>query len=150
MTKQKATIGKPKVFAKPTYEKAATADIFYFHHEGSVLAVGQGAELRLTIPAGNYEIEGSALLYNHNADKKIYAGFLFFFLDDNEISAWEGGQLGSTDDSRPYKLNMKAYTTFNTSKTIRFIIGSSATVAFQAENPSLVARRVGLISYRTD
>lgn len=136
-------ISKANRFAKQDFGQVPTYDYFYLFTQGWMLM--GAAKLELILPPGNYEIEASALIYNHNDHKYLYSSFLTFFLDDNEQYVWESGEIGFTDHARPYKHQYKVWASFTKSKTIEWALGSDAPQAFGVENPCITAKRIGAI-----
>ena len=144
-----ATIGKV-VSTNVTYEKIPGFDNYYFQTDGSLFPkYGNAVEIKLKLPAGNYEVEAIVRLYNNNEEKVHYGCYLFFFLDEDERLVWEGGEIGQSIHTTPHVTHFKVMTTFEKSKHIRFRIGTGADNAFMAENPCIIVRRIGSLSYKT-
>lgn len=147
----KNKVGKARQFDKQTFEKMPTYDNFFYQNEnGFELNQGNGASLQLTIPPGHYEIEAMSRLYNNSDDRIVYVCSLDFFLDDTAHQLWEGGELGSTVNSRPYIIHFKTLSTFTKTKVIKFNLGGSASFGFRADTPMLMVKRVGAIKFIND
>jgi len=147
----KNKVGKAKQFDKQTFEGLPTYDNYFYQHEGAFdLSQGNTAELRLNIPGGHYEIEAITRLYNNSGNRIVYACSLDFYLEDGVHQLWEGGELGSTVDSRPYILHFKTLSTFTKNKVIKFTMGGAATNGFLADKPMLMVKRVGAIRFVND
>jgi len=147
----KKKVGKVKQFDKQTFEGLPTYDNFFYQYPGTFdLSQGNGAQLQLTIPGGHFEIEAIVRLYNNSEDRIVYVCSLDFYLDEATQQIWEGGELGSTFNSRPYVLHFKTMSTFNKSKVIKFSMGGAATNGFLADKPQLMVKRVGPIKFVND
>ena len=132
-----------------SYEHIPGYDNYYYHTDGALFPkYGNGVEIKLKLPAGDYEVEASVRLYNNNEEKVHYGCYLHFFLDDDTRLVWEGGEIGQTIHSVPKVVIFRVMTTFEKSKEVRFTIGTSANNAFSAENPSIMVKRIGAIKYK--
>ena len=132
-----------------SFEHLPAIENYYYHKRGALLPkYGHAVEIKLKIPAGNFEIDAIARLYNNNEERVHYGCYLYFFLGDDERNVWEGGELGESIHTKPHLVQLKAMASFNTSKDIRFNIGTSADNGFTAENMSLFVRRIGSITYK--
>ena len=142
----------PKVQAnvvEDSFEHLPTIENYYYHKKGSLFPTyGHPVEIKLRIPPGNFEIEAITRLYSNNEEKVHYGCYLYFFLGESERNVWEGGEIGESIHTTPHLVQIKAMASFNTSKDIRFRIGTGADKAFMAENASLFVRRIGSISYK--
>ncbi|MDQ3017346.1 MAG: hypothetical protein M3R25_11595 [Bacteroidota bacterium] len=147
----KRKVGQALQFEETSYETLPTYENFFYQHEGYFqLNQGNGAELQLTLPGGNYEIEAIVRLYNNSEERIVYSCSLDYFLDDAVRSCWEGGEIGSTLNSKPYVLQFKTMAKFTTSKVIKFKLGGAATSGFLADKPMIMVRRIGAIRYTSD
>lgn len=139
-----------KVVTNVTFEKFLGFDNYYYHTNGALFPkYGQAVEIKLKLPAGNYEVEASTRLYNNNEEKVHYGCYLNFYLDEDERLVWEGGEIGQSIHSKPHVIQFKVMTSFEKSKHVRFTIGTGAASAFMAENACLLVRRIGSLSYKT-
>lgn len=133
-----------------SYEKLTGFDNYYYHTGGSLFPkYGNGVEIKLKLPPGNYEIEAIVRLYNNNEEKVHYGCYLNFFLDEEERLVWEGGEIGQSIHTSPHVTHFKVMASFEKSKHVRFRIGTGADNAFIAENPSILVRRLGSLSFKT-
>ena len=145
----RASLSKAKTVFDDTFEHVPTHENYYLHTDGSLFPTfGNAVQIKLKVPAGNYEIEAIVRLFNNGSVKRHYGCHLNFFLDDEDRTVWEGGEIGPSEHTVPHVVCLKAMATFTKSKTIKFSIGCNAPNAFNAENASLFIRRVGSISYK--
>jgi hypothetical protein len=132
-----------------SFESLPAIENYFYHTNGSTLPkFGEFVEIKLTIPPGNYEIEAIVRLFNNNKEKVHYGCYLHFFLDESSKTVWEGGEIGQSIHTTPHVVQFKVMSCFNKKKDIRFSIGTSADKAFIAENPCLMIRRIGSISFK--
>jgi hypothetical protein len=142
--------GVNQTVVEASYEHVPTIENYFYHTSGSLFPrFGQAVEIKLKLPPGNYEIEAIVRLFNNNAAHKNFGCHLYFFLDDSERSVWEGGEIGPSLHSPPYVTQFKVMSRFNTSKEIRFSMGTNAESAFAAENACLLVRRISTIVFKS-
>lgn len=144
----RAKVGKAKQFEKETFQGLPTYENFFYQHDGAyAVNQGNGVEMQLTVPGGHYEIEAIVRLYNNSDDRIVYSCGLKYYLDNALHELWEGGELGSTVDGKPYVLKFQTMSTFNEHKVIKFYFGTNAEFGGMAGYPMIMARRVGAIKF---
>ena len=147
----RAKVGKASQFEQGNFESLPTYENFFYQHEGAYI-INQGAavELQLTVPGGNYEIEAIVRLYNNSDVRVIYTCGLDYYLEDTLRQIWEGGELASTANGKPYLVHFKVMSTFKQHKVIKFNFGTNAIFGGIADKPMIMVRRIGAIRYTSD